>query len=382
MLKVGYKISLGSLTLDSAADPRTELVAVDVLRILNAPIDHCRLTLYAPPPPEAGLLEQAAAAAAGALGFGGGAEAAPAFSVQVRGQAIKHGAAVEVALTAGDVSAKVITAEVVSVRSSFTETTILGRTALQTLSALRLNQVYENQALGRIVSDLAGQAGVATGNVEEGSTYPYLVVDGSRSVLDHVRNLARREGMNVYVDADNNLVVKAFVKSNADHVFHYGIHLLDLTLFYQEPSPDHVVVYGESPSSNQGGESWHWLAKDLAPFRAEVGDGGRTLALQDGAVRTKDAADRMAVARFGAIKDGGTRGRLRLLGNPVLEPGDAVEIRGAPQPELNGLYRVEWVRHVLERRSGFVTHLGVTGQGGAQQAGGSSASWPAPSREP
>jgi phage protein D len=314
---------------------------------------------------------EAAGAAAGALGLGnGGGGGAPAFSIGVRGETVKPGDAMTLTLTAGDVSAQVVAASVDAIESGFGRTRIVGRSALQTLARTRLNQVYENQTLGQIAADLASQAGVDTAILDVGSQYAYVVVDATRSVLDHLLALAAREGMDVWADAEDALTVRAFDKTAADHTFRYGIDILDLVLLRGAPTAGRVVVYGESPSSRQGTDTWHWLVKDLAPFQGEAGDGVLARTGADGAVRTKDLAGAAAVARLGAIRDGAARGRLRVLGRPDVALADAIEISGAPKPELNDLFKVESVRHVFDRRHGFVTTVGFTALGGAQAAGG------------
>src|SRR5439155_20406637 len=115
-----------------------------------------------------------------------------------------------------------------------------------------------------------------------------------------------------------------------DHTFNYGIDVLDITIFNHEPPSDHVLVYGESASSNQGSNTWHWLAKDLKPFRGELGSGAKLTAIGDRALRTKDAAESQAKATLGAIKDNATSGRLMIIGNPMVKLGQAIEIKSAP----------------------------------------------------
>jgi hypothetical protein len=175
--------------------------------------------------------------------------------------------------------------------------------------------------------------------------------------------------MDLYFDTDNKLTLKKFSKSSPDHTFYYGIDILDLRLFYYQPTSEHIRVYGESPASSQGSETWHWLAKELKPFRSEVGQGGKLLALQDGVVRTKDAADSFATAKLGAIKDQAAVGRLKLLGNPKVKLGEAIELKNTPKPELNGLFKVTSVRHVFNKHEGYLTFIGFSGQGGAAKAG-------------
>lgn len=368
MIKVDYKLSIAGWSVDSSQDPKTELVEVETFASMESPVNGCRVAVYAPPAPKPSLLEQAAGAAASEIGLGGGAASDSGFSVQVRGQKVKFGDQITIELTAGDASATVMTATVQSVRSSFGLTQINGTTGMQQLATTRLNQIYSNQTLNQIVGDLANQAGSSAGTIDNGATYPYFVVHESRSVLSHVRELASLEGMDVYFDTSNQLNVTMFRKSNADHTFYFGIDILDLELDTVDGPIKHVVTYGESPSSNQGSDTWPWLVKDLSPFQGDTGDTARLLTLGDRALRTKDAADNYATAKLGTVKDHSSTGRLVLMGNPEVVLGDSFEIKGAKQAELNGVFKVTSVRHNVSKSQGYLTHIFFSGQGGAQQA--------------
>jgi hypothetical protein len=368
MNAISYKISVGNWSVDSADDPKTELLSVETRLSMNSSLDFARVVVYAPPAPQPGLLEQAVGAAAGALGLGGGEEES--FSVQVRGNPIKHGDALTVELTSGDRSGKVITTEVQSIESTLGQTTIVGSTGKRKIATSRLGQVYENQSLDQIVGDLAGQAEIDTGDIATGSTHSYFVAHETRSLLRQIAELARRDGLDVYFDADNKLTLKKFEKTSADHTLHYGIDILDLRMTNTKVPGDHLLVYGESPSSNQGSDTWHWFAKDLSSFRSDLGEGVRTYAIQDSVLRTKDAADSLATAKLGALKDQASRGMLKVMGNPELKLGDAIEIKSVPKPELNGLFKVTSVRHVFNKSDGYLTWIDFSGQGGAAAAGG------------
>jgi phage protein D len=369
MLKATYKLTVAGWSVDSASDARTELVELDVLQTINVPSDYCRITAYAPPSAKPGALEQLAGAAASAVGLaGGGGAASSGFSVDVRGQKVAPADAMTIELTADDVTDTVMTAEVQSVESSFGEITLTGRTGMQKLATTRVNQVYEKQTLKQIVSDLAQQAGVQVGTVDDGSTYQYLVVHESKSVLRVINELARREAMDVFVDSDNKLTVTTFSKTAADHTFRYGAEILGLALDTGDPTADHVRVHGESPSSSSGSDTWHWLVKDLSSFRGDSGQGVRARGMQDGAVRTKDLAGSAAAAHLGAIRDAAKVGRVKILGNPKVKRGEAIEIRDAPRPELNGLFKVTSVRHLFSKHEGYVTVVEFSGQGGAAAA--------------
>jgi hypothetical protein len=134
---------------------------------------------------------------------------------------------------------------------------------------------------------------------------------------------------------------------------------------------DRVLVSGESPASRQGPDTWHWVAKDVSSFAGESGGGARTLALREGAIRTKDAAGALAASKLGAIRDGSSWGRLKILGNPAVQLADLIEIDGAERPELNGSFKVVSVRHVLSKKDGYLTHVGLGPYGGSGQSGGS-----------
>jgi len=112
------------------------------------------------------------------------------------------------------------------------------------------------------------------------------------------------------------------------------------------------------------------MTKDLQPFRGEAGNGVRMLTFSDSTIRTKDASAAYATAKFGAIGDGSTMGRLRLLGNPTIKLGDSIEIKKVPNPDLNGVFKVVSVRHVYNKFEGFTTVVGFSGKGAADQAGG------------
>lgn len=367
MAAVTYKLTINKWSVDSANDPRTEFIMLDTQHSIDTSADYCRITVYAPPPPKPGLLEQAVTAAAAEVGLGGGASQA--FSVSVRGNPIKHGDQMTVELTVDDTATTIFTAEVNSIKSSLGQTVITGTTGKQKLANSRLNQTYSNQGLDQIVKDLAQQASINVGDIQSGANYSYFVVHDAKSVLRQLQELAFRDGLDLYCDAENKLVLKKFEKTSAAHSFYYGIHVLDLQLWNYDVVSDHFRVYGESPSSKQGSDTWHWFAKDLGPFTGEIGSGQKLLAFQDSAAKTKDAASNLTTAKAGALKDRASQGVLKILGNPLVKLGDAIEIKDALKPELNGLFKVTSVRHVLSKWQGYLTFVGFSGQGGAQAAG-------------
>lgn len=365
---INYSLTIGSWSVNSANDPRTELVELETSQSLETTSNICTISVYAQPSSKPELPEHVQSAMTQSAGPGGGGDEKY-FSAEISGRKIKYDDRMTIELTSGDVSDKVMTAQVHSVNSSFGKTTIIGVTGMQKLADTRLNQVYANQTLGQIIKDMASQAGVDLGSIEIGSNYSCFIVHESKNLLMHIRELAMREGMDVYLDKDNKLTVKKLDKSGAIHTFCYGKDILDLQVFNHQMPSDHIIACGESPASGLGSDTWHWLVKDITPFQGVAGGGRKTLGIKDCALRTKDAADSLSVSKFSTIKDQSLWGRLRILGNPKVKLGDAIEIKDAQKPELNGIFKVTSVRHILNKHEGYMTLIGFTGLGGAKKTG-------------
>lgn len=370
-MKFSAQCTVGEWVIDSAVDPLTELNAISTRLSLFA-ADEIGISVYVAPAADGSLLDQAIGAATDSVGgaIGLGVADKPSLTTNIRGNEIKDGDLISVTLVAGDAASAVMTGEVLSVDNKLGLTTIVGASGASKLATTRVNQVFENQSADQIITDLAGQAGASVGQINAAISYPYLVIDETRSLFDHIKTLATREGMECYFNASNELTIEKFSKTNADHALHYGIHILDLETFVTKPTSTHTRVYTESPSSTQGQDTWYWLAKDSSAFQSEAGSGEKLLAMSDAAVRTKDAADQLSVSKHGAIKDISTRGRIKLLGNPAIKIADAIEIKDVPKLELNGLFKVTAIEHRFSKFEGYVTYLEFTGQGGADAAGG------------
>jgi hypothetical protein len=370
MDSVSCKLKLGAWEIDTSDDPHTELLSLTVERSMNSPVSRCDVALFVTPAAKPSLLEQAVGEAASMLGLGEAASAAPAFSIDVRGLPVAHDDPMEITLSVGDRSAKVMTAKVDRIASHHGHVRIAGRAALATAARTRVDRIYLNQGLNQIAQDLASAASLQTGQIDSGDTYPYFVVDRGRNVLDHIVALAQLEGMDVYDDPDGALVMRRFSKSGADRKLHYGIHILDARVEHDVATYGMAKVTGEGAASTSGVDRWHHLLKDPASVQAAAGDGSDVLALSRAAARSTDAAERLAKGRLAASLDAATRGSLRLLGDPTLSLGDVVEIADAPWPDVNGTYKVERLRHRFVKCEGFVTTLSVTGMGGGDAAEG------------
>ena len=234
------------------------------------------------------------------------------------------------------------------------------------LSALRINQSYEQQKAGDIVRDLAGRAGVDTDTVEDGVEFPFYVADDRQSAYRHVAALARKSGYLAWFTPEGNLSFAPFTGGQAVQTFTYGEDILSLEVTDAVPVVGAVTTFGEGAAGSQGQEAWSWLVKDPSSVTGSAGEGGVAREVQDPSLRSGDAARSAAEGIANAAGLTNRTGKLLVPGAPAVAVGLAVEVVDAPQDALNGLYLVTGVRHRFSKREGFTTLVGIarTGEGG------------------
>jgi phage protein D len=234
------------------------------------------------------------------------------------------------------------------------------------LSRLRINQSYEQQKAGDIVRDLAGRAGVDTDTVEDGVEFPFYVADDRQSAYRHVAALARKSGYVAWLTPEGKLNFAPFSAGQAVQTFTYGEDILSLAVADAVSVIGTVTTVGEGAAGSQGQEAWSWLVKDPTSVKGSAGDAGAERQVQDASLRSGDAAQSAAEGIANAVGLTKLTGKLLVPGAPAVAVGLAVEVAGAPQDALNGLYLVTGVRHCFSKTNGFTTLIGIgkTGEGG------------------
>ena len=223
----------------------------------------------------------------------------------------------------------------------------------------RSNRTFVNQAAGQVVSALAGDAGAAAGQVREGFSMPAYLVDSSRHAWDHCLALAARCGYDLYTKELGTIVFAPFSAFVADHTLEYGVDIVSARVERTKPD-DTLAVVPESPSSGSGSETSSWLVKDPSSYAAGT-DAATSLLVSDPVLRTKQAAAGSAEGAIAFRKRREVNGFVESMGNPAVKLGQAVALKGMPDDSLNDLYQVLSVRHVLDRRRGFRTYIGLGG---------------------
>jgi phage protein D len=328
-LKPAYRLTLGSTTIDSGAVLSARLVLA-----LRADAD----------------LATPAAALDAWLGNPQGISVVP-------GDAAKLEAGYDTSLTT------VFTGTVERVQPDLAQLHIQALSDVTHLLRLRVNQVYDNQTAGQIVSDLAGQAGISTGTIQDGLDLPFYMVDDARQAYHHCRDLAERSGFDLYTTPDGQLTFAAFNKLTPDHVFIYAQDVLRLEVATAPQPVQRVEVWGESPASVEGVEAASWLTRDFSDALGAAGS-GTTLRLSDPAIRTRDAAQASAAGRLAVVTRRSTFGVAIVLGAAEVALGDAVTFLRTPDNRLSGVLQVKRVTHSCSKTDGFTTRLELWGSGG------------------
>jgi hypothetical protein len=186
MLRPAYKLTIGNKLVDTTDEPQastvTELrVSVD----METPADQCVLT----------------------LGQVGGLR-----------PAVDDDAAIELGYADDGALVQVFSGKVVAVEPGLTRTRVVAHGSGQALLRLYVDETYENRTAGEIVRALAGDVGVTVAAADDGIRFPAYVADGRRSAFEHMRVLADLSGLDLYTNAEGELVLQRFAGGNTVHV--------------------------------------------------------------------------------------------------------------------------------------------------------------------
>lgn len=233
------------------------------------------------------------------------------------------------------------------------------------LLRLRVASTYEGRAAGDVVRDLLDRAGLRAGTVEAGPTLPRYSTHPGCGAHAHVRGLADRLGLELYADRRGRVMFHAPAPGTSEP-YGFGRHLLDITGQLLPAVEGEVRVGGESPMSERGADTSHWLSRDDPAHRGVAGGpGGQQRVVLDPAARTKDLADRFAEGWWTVATRARRRVRVTVLGRAEVDLGDPADTTDVPDEALDGAGYVRALRHVLSTDGGFLTELTVA-TGGAR----------------
>jgi phage protein D len=236
-----------------------------------------------------------------------------------------------------------------SIDLRFSTVRIMALSSMIKLCTFRIDKLRRQVAAGDIVKDLAEEAGVEIERVSDGLKLPYYALDSNKNAYEHIVDLGRSCGFDVYTTNEDKLVFKEYEPSEPQ-LFEYGRNIISISRTENKDLVNSVRIFGESLGSDKA----HWLVKQ--PLYAEEGaaSDGERLVLHYRAARDKDTASRIAKATLDRLKSSVSI-TLEALGSPKLMLGHTIKVEGAPEEALNGQYQVREIEHFLSKSSGFTT---------------------------
>lgn len=315
MKKPAYKIKIGSTIFDSSVSQ--DIISISADMDLDVPSDSFRIAL----------------------------------KTGEKAGAIKNGDAAVIEMGYEGALNKVLTGSVDSVEPGISEVVISGLGPVSLLTGMRVNQVYEKQTAGAIVKDIAGRAGIAVKDLEEGLSFPMYVLDDTKDAYAHLKDLALKCGCDIFMTNDGRLNFKKYKRQNPKP-FKYGRDILEVEVNTPTPAATCVKVCGESPSSFKGAETAHWGSKKVVEGIA--GSGTQIFLYEDPLIKDKDTADKVAASLLEVLMSP-LSGALKCLGNTGVGLGDTIEIKDMPDPRMSGEFEITGVSHTFNQSEGLVS---------------------------
>ena len=318
MLSVSHKITIGSATYTSG--DRTRLVELKTHASLEIPVNSCRLVLSAP-----------------------------------EGLAISPEDPVSVELGYEDDLKLVFTGSLSSVDWSINSVSIQAAGSFQHFLTARFNLLYEKSKAGEIVTDVIDRLGLTSAKVESGIEFPVYVLGENQTAYEQLYTLAQQCGFDFYANPADEVIFAQY-RPLTTHEFQYGVNILALTLEQPMVSLTGVEVYGESPSSyGQGTDAYTWLTKQ--EVQGSAGNSSRLVKrFTDPTVRTLETATQVAEALLSNHVQK-RQGKMRVLGAPIAQLGDAIRVSGMPISQQNNTLRIRDIEHFLSVKKGFYTDI-------------------------
>lgn len=214
-------------------------------------------------------------------------------------------------------------------------------------------QTYQDQTVADIVNDLAGQAGVTTGTIDASSSVTIWHVNEQRSAWWHINRLAAMGDYELLCEADGALTLRPVGSGGQNHALRYGAEILSVETAGVRNATCGRQYAQAGAGSEMGSDKWHIVLRDPAPSP-------QTPITIDGALRNRDAAQAMTDALAAQHQRRLLRGRVLVMGNAAIRPGDIIELTDLPAQEtVNG--RVVTVQHRFDADRGFTSLLNFGG---------------------
>lgn len=262
------------------------------------------------------------------------------------------GARLAIALGPAGQEALVFTGQVAQVARTAAAVILWAREPTAALETRFASRAYLNQSAAAIARDLT--ATVETETIEADLALAQYAVENRRDAWWHLRDLAGLAGCDLTAAPDGKCILRPAGRGGT-HTLRHGAEVLSFETGERLADP-HMAVAAHGGASGAGPDRWHWIAPDPLGAYPEPTRILTPLATDDAATAAgkADAARGQARAKFG---------RVQLLGDAGIRPGDGIDLREAAVAGVPAepLWRATHVRHCFDTAGGFVTDVDLEG---------------------
>ncbi|MED5371466.1 MAG: contractile injection system protein, VgrG/Pvc8 family [Myxococcota bacterium] len=226
----------------------------------------------------------------------------------------------------------------------------------------RKTRTFEDMKDSDVVSQVAGEAGIPTGNIEATSEIHPYILQRNESDVAFLKRLAARNNYLLTME-DGSIAFKRAQFGGGGYKLKMGDNLRSMRMsFNSMDQVQKVVVRGWDPHTKQAIVGEATTADVERIGGGEVGAdtagqfGESTAYITDVPVFSQAAANEIAKVEMNRLARQFGRGSATVQGNEQIRAGTTVEVEGL-QKGNNGTFFILSSRHVISNRSGYTTEF-------------------------
>jgi hypothetical protein len=267
----------------------------------------------------------------------------------------KAGDEASLILDSGEQKETVFTGTIDCIRRTFEDIRIVALNAGSAMSRVRPAATYEQISAGKVIRNLAGDAGVTVGSVEDGTDLTFYVADPSRTAWEHVARLSAWGGALARVSKDNEIECKPVNATQAELALLHGREVLWMQSDSFESTVDGWTVAGEGGAGSASAPEALRSSTDFFAGNRPQGPGTGQRWQFHPALRTATAAGTAGAALKRQYDSSRDSGCIRAFLQPKFRCGTVFEVQQLPDGFPGGPLWVSGVSHTLGSGGGYTT---------------------------
>ena len=258
-------------------------------------------------------------------------------------------------LDSGEQNETVFTGTIDCIRRTFEDIRVVALNAGSAMARVRPAVTYEKITAGKVIRNLAGDAGVDVGSVDDGADLTLYVADPSRTAWDHVARISAWGGALTRVSKDNKIESNPVNATQAEIALLHGREVLWMQADRFDLAVEGWTVAGEGGAGSASAPEALRSSTDFFAGNRPRGPGVGQRWKFDPALRTAQAAATAGAALKRQYNRVAHSGQLRAFLQPKLRCGTVLEVQQLPDGFPGGPLWVSQVSHALNSSGSYTT---------------------------